>query len=130
MPPDRPEVVEDPDAEGHDRRDVQLDAQLVAEIRQTRGKGRVRQQAAEEDAGLERARDVGLERSEDGVQRREQRDRRVTRVGDRDRQWRHQAEQHAQQREQDRDDYYLHAGTEEGDGWTAPGDGEGGWRDL
>src|SRR6266851_2612962 len=83
-------------------------SQLVAEVGQARRQGRVRQQAAEEDARLERARDVGLERSEDGVQRREQRDRGVARVADRNRQRRHQAEQDAYEREQDRYDYYLH----------------------
>src|SRR5216683_1222598 len=108
MPPDRSQIVEDPDTERHDRGDIKLDSQLVAEVGQARRQGRVRQQAAEEDARLERARDVGLERSEDGVQRREQRDRGVARVADRNRQRRHQAEQDAYEREQDRYDYYLH----------------------
>src|SRR6266851_199115 len=101
-------VVEDPDAERDDRRDVELDSELVAEVGQPGGQGRVRQQAAEENARLEGTRDVGLERAEDGVERRQQRDRRIACVGDRNRQGRHQAEQNAQQREQDRDDYYLH----------------------
>src|SRR5260370_10554565 len=128
MPPDRSQVVEDPDAKGDDRSDVQLDSQLVAEVGQAGREGRVRQQAAEENARLERAPDVGLERSEDGVQRREQRDRGVARVDDGDRERRQQAEQHAQKREQDRDDDYLHSGT--GASWAAPGGVEGGWRDL
>src|SRR6266481_339167 len=118
MPPYRSQVIEDPHPESDDGGDVELHSQLVAEVGQSRCQRRVREETAEENSRLERARDVGLERSEYGVERREQRDRGVTRVGDRDRQWRHQAEQHAQQREQDRDDYYLHAGTEEGDGWT------------
>ena len=75
MPPDRTQVVEDPYPESDDGGDVQLDSQLVAEVGQTRRQGRVGQEPAEEDARLEGARDVGLERAEDGVESGEQRDR-------------------------------------------------------
>src|SRR5712692_895706 len=108
MPPYRTQIIENSHAERDDRGDVELHPQLVTEVGQPRRQGRIREEAAEENARLERARDVRLERSENGVERREQRDRRVAGIGDRDREWRHEAEQHPQERKQDRDDYYLH----------------------
>src|SRR5713226_502850 len=107
MPPYRTQIIENSHAERDDRGDVELHPQLVTEVGQPRRQGRIREEAAEENARLERARDVRLERSENGVERREQRDRRVAGIGDRDREWRHEAEQHPQEREQDRDDNYL-----------------------
>src|SRR5216684_9201189 len=126
MPPYRTQIIENSHAERDDRGDVELHPQLVPEVGQPRRQGRIREEAAEEHSRLERARDVRLERSENGVERREQRDRRVAGIGDRDREWRHEAEQHPQEREQDRDDNYLHAGAPgDGEGSGAPGDGDG-----
>ena len=121
---DGAQVVEDSDPEGHDRRDGQIHPELVAEIGQAAGERHVRDQSTEEHARLERAGDVRLERTEYRVERRQQRDRGVARVGDRDRDRRQQSEDHAEDRERDRDDDYLH-GFGVGVG-AALGDGEGG----
>src|SRR6266851_7496596 len=120
MTANRSQVVEYPHPEGDDGGDVQLHSQLVAEVGQTRRQDRVGQESAEEDARLERAGDVGLERSEYGVERGEQRDRRVSRVDDGNRERRHQTEHDAEQRKQNRDDDYLHVGTGDGEGSGAP----------
>ena len=82
--PDRGQVVEDPHSEGDDRSDREVHPELVAEVHQAGGERHVGEQAAEEDAWLERPRDVRLERSEDRVERGEQRDGGVARVGDGD----------------------------------------------
>src|SRR3989442_1628869 len=108
VPADGAQVVEDPDAEGNDRGDRQVDAQLVAEIGQASGQRHVGDQPAEEHARLERAGDVCLQRAEDRVERRQQGDRRVAGVGDRDRDRREQPQNHAEDRKGDRDDDYLH----------------------
>src|SRR5579864_3605615 len=120
MAPNRPEVVEDPHSERDYRGDRKVHAQLVAEIGQAPGQGHVREQPAEEDARLERARDVCLERTEDRVERSWQCDRGVTGIGDRDGDGRKQTEDHADDREHDRDDDYLQA---LGEG-VGPGEGE------
>src|SRR5207248_1921698 len=108
VPADGAQVVEDPDAEGHDRGNRQVDSQLVAEIGQASGQRHVGDQSAEEHARLERAGDVCLQRAEDRVERRQQGDRRVARVGDRDGDRREQPEDHAEDRKGDRDNDYLH----------------------
>jgi Glycosyl transferase family 2 len=130
MPANRPQVVEDSDPERDDRRDREVHAELVAEVRQPAREQCVGDQPAEEHARLERARDVRLERAEYRVERGQQGDRRVARVGDRDRDRRKKPEDDAEDREQDRDDNYLHRFTGGGVG-VAPGDGVGGagWRD-
>src|SRR5206468_6173213 len=125
--PDRSEIVKDSHPKSDYRRDAEIDTQLVTEERQAGGQGHVRDQAAEEDARLERAGDVGLESAEDRVERRQQRDGGVARVRDRDGDRRQDPEQRAEEREQDRDDDYLHAGAGVGAGvGFAPGDGLGG----
>src|SRR5437899_9152228 len=134
MPPDRTKVIEDSHPESHYRGDRKVDPHLVPEVRQPGRQRHVGEQTAEEDARLERARDVGLESPEDRVERGQQRHRRIAGVRDWNRERREQAEHDAQKREQDRDNNYLHAGTAAGDGegWGAPGDGVGvaGARDL
>src|ERR1051326_2433136 len=122
---DGAEIVEDSHPKSHYRRDAEIDAELVAEEGQAGGQGHVGHQATEEDARLERPRDVSLEGPEDRVQRRQQADGRVPRVGDRNRDRRKDSEQRAEKREQDRDDDYLHGGVGAGVGF-APGDGLGG----
>src|SRR2546428_14124377 len=107
MPPDRTQVVEDPYPESDDGGDVQLDSQLVAEVGQTRRQGRVGQEPAEEDARLEGARDLGLERAEDGVESGEQRDRSGSRVDDGNRERGRQAGHGAKNGKQKRGDAYL-----------------------
>ncbi len=82
--PDGSKVVEDANPERDDGGDREIDAELVSEVRQTGSQRHVREETAEEDTGLERARDVGLEAAEDRVEGREQRDRGVAGVGDRD----------------------------------------------
>ena len=72
MPPYRSQVIEDPHPESDDGGDVQLHSKLVAEVGQTRRQDRVGHEPAEENARLERAGDVGLECSKDGVERGEQ----------------------------------------------------------
>ena len=121
---DGAQVVEDPYSERDDRRDRKVHAELVTEVGQPAGKRHVRQEAAEEHARLERAGDVRLEGAKDGVQGRQERHRRIARIGDRDRDGRKKAQDDAEDREQDRDNDYLHAlgvGVGEGDG---DGDGE------
>jgi hypothetical protein len=134
VPADGPEVVEDANAEGDDRGDGEIDAQLVTEIGQPAGERHVGDQAAVEHAWLERAGDIRLERTEYRVERRKQRDRRVARVGDRNRDRRKHAKDHPENREKDRDDDYLHgfgAGVATGDGdGEGAGDGGGVWRGL
>src|SRR5436190_907539 len=83
-------------------------AKLVTKEGQAGSKGHVGDQAAEEDARLERAGDVGLEGPEDRVERGQQRDGCVARICDGDGDRRQDPEQRAEEREQDRDDDYLH----------------------
>src|SRR5438093_2492242 len=124
---DRPQIVEDPHPKSDYRRDTEIDAKLVTEEGQAGSKCHVGDQAAEEDARLERAGDVGLEGPEDRVERGQQRDGCVARVCDGDGDRRQDPEQRAEEREQDRDDDYLHAGAGVGAGVDfAPGDGLGG----
>src|SRR5207248_1022109 len=89
---ERGQVVEDPDAEGHDGGDREVDPELVADIGQPRRQRHVRHQAGKEDPRLVAAGDVGLEGAEDRVQRGQQRDRRVARVPERDGDRREQAQ--------------------------------------
>jgi hypothetical protein len=126
MTADGAQVVEDADAKRDDRRDRKVHAQLVAEVGQAAGERHVREQSAEKHARLERSCDVGLERTEDRVERCQQRDRGVARVGDRDRDRRQQSEDHADDREHDRDDDYLQAFGEV----AAAGEAGAGSRDL
>src|SRR5437773_1288087 len=93
--PDRSEIVKDSHPKSDYRRDAEIDTQLVTEERQAGGQGHVRDQAAEEDARLERAGDVGLESAEDRVERRQQRDGGVARVRERDGDRRQDPEQRA-----------------------------------
>jgi len=125
VPADRPQVVEDPHAERHDRRDRKVHAELVAEVGQPARKRHVRHQPAEEHARLEGPGDVGLEGPEDGIESGEQRNGGVPRVRDRDRDRRKKAQDDAEDREENRDNDYLHAlGVGDGAG-EGNGEGEG-----
>src|SRR5258708_31065774 len=107
MTANRSQVIEYPHPEGDDGGYVQRHSKLGAEVGETRRQDRVGHEPAEEDARLERAGDVGLECSKDVVERGEQGDRCVSRVDDRNRERRHQAEHDAKKRKQNRDDDYL-----------------------
>src|SRR5579864_886810 len=91
MTPNRAEVVEDAYPKRDYRGDRKVHAQLVAEVGQAARERHVREQPAEEHARLECAGDVRLERTEDRVEGRQQSDRRVARISDRDRYRRQQA---------------------------------------
>src|ERR1700682_2064006 len=84
LPPDHRDVLEYAHAEGKDRGEVKLHAQLVAQECERPGDCRVGDQAREEDRVLVAAVERSLERAEYRVQRRQQHHRRVARIGDGD----------------------------------------------
>src|SRR5581483_2121605 len=57
--PDDRQVIEDSHPEGHDRRDIELDAEPVGEVGQERREDRVDEEAADEDPVVEAVVDVG-----------------------------------------------------------------------
>src|SRR5207253_2409665 len=84
MAPDDGEVIEDPDAEGDDRGEVELHPQLVAEIGEPTRHDRVHQQAGDEDLVLEIAVEPGFDRAQYRIKRGEDHHRGVARIARRD----------------------------------------------
>jgi len=68
---------------------------------------------------------AAMERSTPACRQVGQADRGVARIGDRNRERRHEPEHNTEEREQNRNDDYLHIGAGDGEGCGAPGDGEG-----
>src|SRR6266568_6405618 len=102
MPPDDCQVVKDSHTEGDDRGEIQLDAELVAQVGQRTRRERVDEQPGDEDFVLEVSVQPGFDRSQHGVERGEDHDGGVARVACRDLQRRIEP-QHDTDRAEDED---------------------------